>query len=261
MIVYEKNGAFVMIRQDDHGRLAGEIAGRLKDEFFAVGMEKKSSVLFAISEHDGSWVDLDEVPLWNDRDEAPYTFQDMPLLLRLPFYIRGIDEMEERDEYAALLHSIHYTSFNAGALPVVGGFPEKAVTLIGGEKSRQQMIKQRLRLNNPEGEAMIQHHLQILQLCDFLSLYICFKEPGTQEADPFSNYKQIFAQHFSVLKGEELKVGWISHDQLSVRPFLLKEKAQFHIRYKEVNKTDVRENGIVHAYQNSPWQESVFQLV
>ncbi|WJH35961.1 DUF3891 family protein [Paenibacillus sp. CC-CFT747] len=110
MIVYERDDVWVMTAQDDHARFSGAAAGFWKDESLT-GSVLYEDVRLAIQEHDRGWIPLDVHPMWNDREQRPYSFRDLPVGLKLPYYRQGVDEVQERNEYAALLNSLHYASF------------------------------------------------------------------------------------------------------------------------------------------------------
>ncbi|GLV65827.1 hypothetical protein Bmyc01_44960 [Bacillus mycoides] len=66
MIFREKNEKqSILIRQHDHGFLAGEIAKHIKEEFFE-GKTYLKETVDAIYEHDRGWIELDKVPILND---------------------------------------------------------------------------------------------------------------------------------------------------------------------------------------------------
>ncbi|MDT2191313.1 DUF3891 family protein [Paenibacillus larvae] len=107
MIVYEREHDFVMTRQDDHARLAGMWIPYWK-RFYG---DRREEMHLSVTEHDRGWIDLDETPLWNDAEDKPYTFIDTPVLLRLAFYTKGLDKVQSKSPYAALINSLHFTSF------------------------------------------------------------------------------------------------------------------------------------------------------
>ncbi len=90
MICREQAGKFVMIKQHDHGLLAGKFAARFHME--QVPRKRRlDEVLYAIGNHDRGWIDLDEAPFWNDTAKAPYSFIDFPVVPKLTFYRWGLD--------------------------------------------------------------------------------------------------------------------------------------------------------------------------
>lgn len=73
MIFRETKDFFIMTTQHDHAKLSGTIAQFFKPQFFVDDTFIEKTVL-AISEHDRSWIGLDEIPIWNDNENAPFSF-------------------------------------------------------------------------------------------------------------------------------------------------------------------------------------------
>lgn len=72
MISREQDESFVMVKQHEHGRVAGEFALHFKEEQVPAG-KRQEEVVWAISNHDRGWIDLDETPFWNDAVERTRT--------------------------------------------------------------------------------------------------------------------------------------------------------------------------------------------
>src|SRR5699024_6115133 len=109
MIARERKDDFVMIEQDNHAHISGDLIKAWKDSFFA-GESFKESVEYAIIHHDYGWKLFDKQPFWNDEKQMPYTFIDFPNKPKTVFYKHGIDVVEKDDPYAALLRSEEHTS-------------------------------------------------------------------------------------------------------------------------------------------------------
>src|SRR5690625_1947526 len=110
MIVREHEDLFIMIEQDNHAYVSGEIMKHWKKRLFK-GKAFKSSVDNAIYKHDIGWAHFDKQPFWNDKDNAPYTFVTFPSLPKVVLYTHGINKAEQYDRYAGLLCSEHYKRF------------------------------------------------------------------------------------------------------------------------------------------------------
>lgn len=248
MIVYSTEHHFVMVKQYDHSRLAGELAKLLHMNVIG-DRTRLEDFQLAVMEHDRGWIDLDEVPLWNDIRHKPYGVEDLPLLLRLPFYHRGLQEIGELSEYAALLVGLHYTSFQSGALAyMVGGFHERAMPHMERLKQEQLQMTKKLGLLNHDGAQLLEHHLNLLQLCDELSLYLCAQDPGTSKNKELLPYKEGFHLKSSFLDGSALVPEWISPDQLQLTPFPLQKQQTLSYPAKIIAKTRIHEIGLVPAY-------------
>lgn len=73
IIIREAELEFYMITQHDHAKLSGDIARNFREKFF-VDEFYSEYVLFAIYEHDRAWIELDHNPIWNDKNESPFSF-------------------------------------------------------------------------------------------------------------------------------------------------------------------------------------------
>lgn len=162
MIVREKDGEFILVKQHDHSQIAGHIASYWRDR-----PTPYESTLLAIRDHDLGWQLLDQSVRFNPSTGKPYSFMDMPLEERLPAYTWGIDRVEEVDPYAACLCSRHYTSF---ALDY-----ENARSFVESERERDARLTAQM---DEEARRHLDDNLELLQACDRLSLFLCLNEPG-----------------------------------------------------------------------------------
>src|SRR5690625_5094747 len=99
---------------------------------------------------------------------------DFPILPKLVLYEKGVDEVEEKDPYAAALCSAHYSSF-------LSSHPSHKVKyyLMKEEERRNKILSS---LPNISSDTF-NKHLAILQFSDNISLYICLNEPGVNKAE------------------------------------------------------------------------------
>jgi Protein of unknown function (DUF3891) len=110
MIIRETNDSFIMIKQHDHAFLSGEIvkhfdASLLRSNAF------RDEHLYASYQHDRSWIGLDKAPVWNDAVHRPFTFSDYPLVPKLVFYERGLDEDLLQEHFTLLQFSDDFSLF------------------------------------------------------------------------------------------------------------------------------------------------------
>ncbi|MFC5702399.1 DUF3891 family protein [Cohnella faecalis] len=260
MIAYNREHDFVMVKQHDHGQLAGELAKRLQPEIVGSN-DRLEDFRLAVSEHDSGWMDLDEVPLWNDVGNKPFGVEDLPLLLRLPFYRRALEKIAETSEYAALLVSMHYTTFQPGVLShMVGGFHERALPYLERLKREQLEIRARLELMEGDRARLLEHHLNLLQLCDELSLYLCFQDPGTPKDKELLPYKDGFQRSVSFLDGVKLSAEWTEPGHLKLTPFPLCKPVQLTYAAKYVSKDRIGDIGLAAAYSEAPLQIRAFTV-
>ncbi|MDQ0229107.1 DUF3891 family protein [Metabacillus malikii] len=237
MIVIKAGDYLKMTSQHDHANFSGELATHFADDWF-IDCKRKESVIRAISEHDRAWIRLDDVPLWNDQTNLPYSFMDYPLFQKLAMYSRGIDEVEEMDPYAALLCSIHYTSFGH----IRRSKQQDCIDYMNHELKRQTRL--RTSLHNPD-DAMLDRHYKLLQLCDELSLYVCLNKDGASKAEEHPWYVNGFETE---INGQRFQAEWKSTSEIKITPFLFKEEFEIVFKTKYV-ATDMREKiGINAAY-------------
>jgi hypothetical protein len=254
LVIYEREHDWVMIPQHHHGLLSGDIA-RHWNSAYITGTERWSGVIFAIAQHDRAWIDLDETPFWNDRAKEPYSFIEFPLILKLTFYKKGIDEVEKQSPYAGLLCSLHYNSF------LVGDKEPAAIEFSRQEKARQHRLMEQLNLFEAHKEDLLKIHFLMVQFCDDLSLYLCMQEPGTPKADEFPWFKDGFREIFSFTDGLKIIAEWLDSKQVSLRPFPLASPAVVSIKIKEVKKANISLWGIAKAYSDTEWKERTFTLI
>ncbi|TXK85830.1 DUF3891 family protein [Paenibacillus sp. N3.4] len=190
MIVYERNDAFMMITQHDHAKVSGDLITEWREDLF-FHTKQNNELVYAAYQHDRGWIGLDDSPFWNDATNRPYSFIDFPLKPRFLFYTLGIDEVQRTNKYSALLCSLLYTTlFERVKDKDVEGY-------LNQEYHRQKTLKELLIID--EGtNSQLQTHLNILLICDELSLFMCMQEPGT----PTKEYK-FFSDglHYSAGRG------------------------------------------------------------
>lgn len=162
MIVREREGEFILVKQHDHGQIAGRIAAHWRDR-----PEPYESTLLAIHNHDIGWQLLDQSVRLNPATGRPYSFIDMPLEERLTAYAWGIDQVEEMDPYAACLCSRHYVSFVKD--------DEKAKAFVERERQRDARLTAQM---DERARRRLPENLELLQTCDRISLFLCLNEPG-----------------------------------------------------------------------------------
>ncbi|MHB1685352.1 MAG: DUF3891 family protein [Bacilli bacterium] len=256
MIVYERDDSFMMTAQDDHASVSGEMARVWRRDWW-VGANRRADAVKAVAEHDRSWTELDSAPLWNDTKEAPYSFSDLPIGVKLAHYRRGIDAMEKDNAYAALLCSLHYTSF------VEGDSDSLAVQYVRDEHARGKRLWKQLRLKRADA-ADLSFHLSLLKFCDALSLFVCQSEPGTAEDQlppwyrrgiPHSNHlmTQLQSQEAHGIENcEWMKARYADVDRVDLWPFPFTGPLTVVMSIREVSKETIASLGLMAAYRSTP---------
>jgi hypothetical protein len=246
MIIREIKDSFIMIRQHDHAFLSGELIKHFKpsllksDAFF-------DDALYAVYQHDRSWIGLDETPIWNDREKIPYTFSDYPLLPKLAFYKIGVDEIERVNTYASLLCSLHFSSFFSQSKN------KDCLVFLTGEARRQMKLKESF----PDlDEELLQQHFRLLQFSDNLSLYLCLNEPGADKEDEHPWFKNGF-QNTEMFHPENqpLMSRWVNENEVTLDPYPFDMDFDVSLQYKVVTRGLIEEMGIAEAYIECDMEE------
>lgn len=243
----------ILIRQHDHGFLAGEIARHIKDEFFE-GKTYCKETIDAIYEHDRGWIVLDKVPILNDAKNMPYTFMDCPSSLRFVFYTIGLNEIEESNPYGALLCSKHFLSFP------LNKEDEEMMSFYKHELGRQKRI---LKTLTKEQFAMFDKHYRLLKFCDELSLYVCMNKPGVNKEDEIDLFKKGF-EGTEIFNGEDnkpLQAEWVDEETIRITPFPFKTAFHTYVKYKIINKYKIEEKGIAKADRESEMKKQNIRFI
>ncbi|WP_274651125.1 DUF3891 family protein [Paenibacillus humicola] len=235
MIIREDMQQFTMIGQHDHAVLSGEIADRLVDGLFG---GDAAQVRYAVRQHDRAWIRLDRTPVWNDREHRPFSFFDYPLPPKLVLYRLGVDEVEEADAYAALLCSLHYTSF----IDIRSSDDPDCVEFTSLERERQDRI--RSAIGDPD-EKRVSQHLKLLQLCDNLSLYVGMNEPGAEKRSEHPWFRNGVGK---LADGKMREASWIDNETIRITPWLIESDFTASLPLKRVSKDAVQRLGIQRAY-------------
>ncbi|MDQ1004792.1 hypothetical protein QFZ28_005332 [Neobacillus niacini] len=245
MIILEREQSYLMVTQNDHAHIAGDIARNCKEEYF-FDDTRTQEVMLAINEHDRGWIELDSSPVWNDKTEKPYSFIDYPLSLKITFYKKGLDEVEKMSKYAGLLCSLHYSSFiQDSSEPAVREFWKE-------EKQRQERVSRELEIEGIENQQeTLMYHLDLLKFCDYLSLYICLNEPGDNKGShPF--FRNGFPQLFSFVTDKPIVAHWRNQQTVTLSFSPLKGEMQVELPYRAVMKEHIAEYGVLQAYKDTP---------
>lgn len=253
MIVRETEHEITMVTQPDHAQLSGDVASNFK-KFFS-NDPYFEDVLFAIYQHDLSWIRLDETPIWNDRKSIPFSFTDYPLLPKLTHYKYGLDEIERMNKYAGLLCSLHYSSFGIFQNSSIAD----CIDFSRDETNRQQRIKTELSLTNHED---ILKQFRLLQLCDVISLYVCLNSPGASKEQEHPRYRTGFedSELFNNESNDRLVAEWMNNKEIQITPNPFDFSFSTNLRLKKLSKKQIEEKGLEKAYKNSEWinQEIIF---
>lgn len=241
MIVRERVDEFVMIEQDDHAKMSGDLIRQWKNDSF-LGPERRKSVEYAVDQHDIGWKPFDQQPFWNDEEQAPYTFANFPTLPKIVLYTYGIDMVDKEDPYAALLCSEHYKRF------LLNNTSEAAQNFVQQEEKRQQRLISSL---DDFNKRLFNFHYAMVQLGDNLSLYLCLNEPGVkkEEEHPFFRDGIPIPEAVEDFNQGKMQLWWEEDRTVVVEEFPFDRPVTVRIRQKIVSKEAVREVGLISSYE------------
>lgn len=239
MIVRKENNKFILTCQHDHALLSGELA-RHFEHFFAHDSFFEDAV-FAVHEHDRSWILPDSNPIWNSEKNRPFDFIDYPHEKKLAYYNIGLNETEEMNLYAALLCSKHYVSF------INDANDEASRHFLNNEELRQNRI--RTELGQVDND-LLNRHFQLLQLCDNLSLYLCLNPPGVDKGEEHYFFKNGFknSSSFNPVEGKNLIAKWPINNEVNIIPFPFKSSFEVNIEQKHLSEKSIKELGLESAF-------------
>lgn len=216
VIVRQKNGSFVLVKQHDHALAAAEFAKRWKRQ-----PRPPVSTLYAVAYHDVAWQGPDSEVRWNEETGRPYSFADYPAEKKVEAYTEGLDRLEEQDPYAALLCSMHYET-----LMRTFGESEAEKAFAEAETRRQERLREGV---SEEGIENAGRNLEFLRLCDGLSLFVCLNEPGGDDYPP--PYPGGFA-----FEGETYEPIWEDEGTLRLAPNPFTDPFELEVPYQVVGE-------------------------
>ena len=248
MICRERKEDWLMVTQHDHGVLAGQFAKVFNSTSFR-SSKRWNEAIFAVTEHDRGWIDLDDMPFWNDAQSAPYTFLDFPIAPKLAFYSKGLDEIESTSPYATLLCSMHYEKL----LNQVDLEHPTLTKYMQHEQKRRDQIQLGLGIADLAAEGELIYDLHVLQFCDDLSLYLCLNEPGSDKEHEHPWFRDGFAvsEKFDFTEGEMIQGFWKDQSTVELTNFPFDTAFSIQLPSRYVSKLDIQQMGIAKAFSNS----------
>jgi hypothetical protein len=126
MIVQERGEELWVVRQTDHGLLAGFLARQWGNDLYR-RPEGFESFCLAVREHDNGWGEWELAPRIDPKTRVPYTFMSIPTEEHVGLYQRGIERVVQVDRYAGLLVSLHCAGLYDRSKATIPGFSAKYV--------------------------------------------------------------------------------------------------------------------------------------
>jgi hypothetical protein len=161
----ERADRYLLVAQDDHARLAGELAAAFRQNWLT---DLDDEVVDAIRLHDCGWRALDEKLLARARDgAAPVSFLDMSVPEFLAAWTESIERVAAGSAKGGAVVSLHFSRLAEYRLSVRQDTPEDARRLEAFLQSET-----RRRSLGLAGDHSISWFTDALQLCDLVSLYL-----------------------------------------------------------------------------------------
>lgn len=107
LVKEDERGGLLLVDQDDHAHLAGELAAALADGLPA----PRGALVAAARVHDNGWREADAAPTLDVESGRPHAYTDVPDDVYLDVWRRGIDRAVALDPYVGLLVSLHGLRF------------------------------------------------------------------------------------------------------------------------------------------------------
>jgi hypothetical protein len=106
MVQRQLSRGLLGIAQPAHAWLSGELA-RAWGRAPLAPPEPMQETAYAAEQHDVGWLEWERHPQWNPSTGYPHSFLNMPAGPHLETWRRGVAEVQEISQYAALLVSLH----------------------------------------------------------------------------------------------------------------------------------------------------------
>lgn len=257
MICRERKEDWVMVDQHQHGLLAGEFAAAMNSDTFRTN-KRWDEAVYAVKDHDQGWIDLDDDPFLNDALHSPYTFLDFPIATKLTFYSKGLDEIQLKSPYAALLCSMHYDRLlNQANIehPALRKYMQQ-------EQNRREYIQLELGITDLATESGLIYDLNVMRFCDDLSLYLCLNEPGADKEQEFPWWRDGFpmSDEFDCTDGNIIQAHWKNSNTVELSPFPFDHTLSVGLTCVIVPKIAIHEMGISEAYSKGEVIKYTFQI-
>lgn len=197
---------FWLIAQDDHARLAGQLAGAFGNGYYAPPCQGEKTVL-GVAMHDAGWPLHDDAPELNDQG-LPSDVFETPVERGTAVWEASAARAEAADPYAGLLVSIHVqrlaSRFDREPTALSNRERFWLIRFRNDQAQRQMRLRKALGLavDRPLdhglalagdataaadlGEQRLAHDVRILQAMDLLSLCICCTDPPASEIAPLT---------------------------------------------------------------------------
>lgn len=186
MLITRRGSDLYLVKQVDHGELAGQLAGAWGNESFEAPTPFDSACT-AAAKHDEGWRPWDDRPAFNQHEARPLHFLEISMEDHIPLYHAGVEAVAKLDAYAGVLVGMHWTGLYRGRW----GLQSNVADLLQADRSPVQKLQDsavlaeesrwipvKTGLWRGEGsraafETRLWHNYELLQCWDLLSLFVC----------------------------------------------------------------------------------------
>lgn len=197
MLIRRRDDRLLLFQQVDHGTLTGEFVDLWGNERFAAP-EPLEPLRIAATYHDEGWRLRDDALPFNAEEGRPASFSEIEMEDHIPLYQRGVDAVFERDIYAGLIVSMHWTGLYRGRwglqpMRIQWGEERTPIEQIQDDAiiaQEQRWIGVKRELTNgvfrSEFEINAWHNYDLMQAFDLLSIFACMNDltPVPADAEP-----------------------------------------------------------------------------
>lgn len=114
-----------------------------------------------------------------------------------------------------------------------------------------------------EQYAMFDKHYRLLKFCDELSLYVCMNKPGVKKKDEIDLFKEGFegTEMFNSKGEKPIQAEWVDEETIQITSFPFKTEFYTYVKYKTINKHEVKEKGIVKADREAEMKKQNIRFI
>ena len=185
MLITRRGSQLWLVKQVDHGRLAGDIAREWGGAFEPPAPFDSSCL--AAARHDEGWRPWDDRPAFNEPEGRPLHFLEIAMADHIPLYKAGVEAVTKLDTYAGLLVGMHWSGLYRGRWGLQSNVEDLLQAdrtpvqklqdeAVASEESRWISLKTQLWNGSgprAELETGLWHNYGLLQAWDLLSLFVC----------------------------------------------------------------------------------------
>src|SRR3954452_11602160 len=196
---------FFLVTQHDHALLSGELARHVGNKLFEA--VRSPAAILGVELHDCGWPLHDDAPTLNEQG-LPLDVFESTREIALKVWQASADRAAARDDYAALLVSLHVLSLSVNATAATQQKHEKfdvseAKTRFEVNRFQHNQIELQEQLRRKLGfsadvplrqglaedssdprELMLHYHFRLLQAMDQISLALCCTQPPSDQIRP-----------------------------------------------------------------------------